>query len=206
MADHRATHRGAGRRRRPARLRALLGLGVALGLGATGTLAAWTDDVTISGTTFKAGTLDLQVKDSDVPATATLSMAQMVPGSSSAEVLLVKNNNTVPLKYTLTGGLTGAEAEAFSGQLKLTIRLNGSKAGTGIASTCSGGSLLVDNRPLTDVTSASIIGTRRPTVALARDATESLCFQVTFDSGAPSSLQGMSVDATFRATGTSDVS
>lgn len=79
-----------------------------LGLGATSTLASWTDDVVISGTTFTSGVLDLQVNTSDAPVTTTLGMSGMVPGSSSAEVLTVQNNGTTPLKYTMTGGLIGA--------------------------------------------------------------------------------------------------
>ncbi len=41
------------------------------GVGATGTFAFWTDDVTITGTSFTAGTLDLKVNNSDSYATTT---------------------------------------------------------------------------------------------------------------------------------------
>ena len=44
--------------------------GSSLAVGATGTFAYWTDDVTITGTTFTAGTLDLQVNDAE-PSYAT---------------------------------------------------------------------------------------------------------------------------------------
>ena len=138
----------------------------------------------------------------------------MVPGSSSAEVLTIKNNGTVPLKYTLAGGLSGTDAALYDGAglngLKITIVLNGTKSGTGNSSTCTGGTVLVPSLALTASTGASIIGTRRPAAAMApapaATSTESLCFQVALDPNAPSSLQGKTATATFTATGTSDIS
>jgi predicted ribosomally synthesized peptide with SipW-like signal peptide len=202
-------HRAA--RRRPWRsttVRALLCLGLLGGAVATGTYAYWTDDVTISGSTFTAGTLDLQVNGGDSWTTTTLGMSgtPMVPGSTSAEVLTVRNNGTVPLKYTLTGGLGGTDAAAFSasGTLRLTIVAGGTRSGSGNAATCTGGTTVLAPTVLTNVTSAAIIGTPRGPVAAG--ATESLCFLISFDAAAASSLQGKTATATFTATGTSDVS
>lgn len=188
------------------RVRALLSLGVALGIGSVSTLASWTDDVTVSGTTFTTGTLDLQVNNVDSYATTTLSMSAMVPGATSAEVLTVKNNGTVPAKYTLTGGLSGTHAAEFTAAaangLLLTVRLGGVKSGA----TCTGGSILVTDQPLTSTTTSAIL-TKRPSTALtASGGSEVLCFQVKLSDTAPSSLQGKAATATFTATGTSDVS
>jgi predicted ribosomally synthesized peptide with SipW-like signal peptide len=186
----------------------VLGLGIGLGIGAIGTYAYWTDDVVISGTTFTAGTLDLQVNNVDTYPTTTLSMSGMVPGSTSSEVLVVKNNGTVAAKYTLTGGLSGTNAADYNtagaNGLLLTIRAGGTKSG----STCINGVALITDQPLTSTTSATILA-RRPTTALSPPPTgntESLCFQVKLADTAPSSLQGKSATATFTATGTSDVS
>jgi predicted ribosomally synthesized peptide with SipW-like signal peptide len=195
-------------RRLSTRLRAVLCLGLAGGLLATGSFAFWTDDVTITGTTFTAGVLDLQVNTSDSYTTTTLGMSStpMLPGSTSAEVLTVKNNGTVPLKYTLTGGLTGTDAATYGtgAVLKLTIVSAGTRSGTGNAATCTGGTTIFGPTALTNVTSTAIIGTRRGPVAVA--GTEALCFQITFDGTAASSYQGKTAAATFTATGTSDVS
>jgi predicted ribosomally synthesized peptide with SipW-like signal peptide len=206
MAEHRArraTHR------RSVRARALLlSLGLVVAVVTTGTYAFWTDDVTIAGTTFTSGTLDLQVNGSDSYTTTTLGMSgtPMVPGDTSAEVLTMRNNGTAPLKYTLTGGLTGADAGAYNtaASLKLTVVASGTRSGSGNAATCTGGTPIYGPTALTNVTSTAIIATRRGPLAPA--ATESLCFQVTFDAAAPSSLQGKTATATFTATGTSDVS
>lgn len=188
------------------RVRALLSLGVALGIGSVGTFASWTDDVTVSGTTFTAGTLDLQVNNVDSYATTTLTMTAMVPGSTSSEVLTVKNNGTVPAKYTLTGGLSGANAAEYntaaSNGLLLTIRLGGTKSGA----TCTGGTAVISDQPLTSTTTTTIL-TKRPTSALtASGGNEVLCFQVKLADTAPTTLQGKAATATFTATGTSDIS
>ncbi len=72
-----------------------------LAVGATGTFAYWTDSATVGGTTFTAGTLDLQVNDLNTStAYTTLNLATMVPGNSMAGTLVVKNNGNVPMKYT----------------------------------------------------------------------------------------------------------
>jgi predicted ribosomally synthesized peptide with SipW-like signal peptide len=205
VADHRKPRPPLWRSRR---LRAVLSLGVVAVALVAGTYAYWTDDVTITGTSFTAGTLDLQVNGSDAYTTTTLGMSStpMVPGNTSAEVLTVKNNGTVPLKYTITGGLGGTDAAAFStaAAIKLTIVSGGTRTGTGNAATCTGGTTIFGPTALTNVTSTAIIGTRRGPLAAA--GTEALCFQITFDAAAPSTLQGKTATATFTATGTSDVS
>lgn len=202
MAEHRA------RRTRSVRVRAVLSLGLVAGLAVTGTSAFWTDDATIGGTTFTAGTLDLQVNAADAATSTTLSMSStpMAPGDTSAEVFTVRNNGTVALKYTLTGGLAGTGASAFSTAtaLRLTIRAGGTRSGSGNAATCSGGTVVLGPVALTDVVTASLVGARRGPVAPA--GTESLCFQVGLDAAAPSTLQGKTATATFTVTGTSDVS
>jgi predicted ribosomally synthesized peptide with SipW-like signal peptide len=191
------------------RVRAALGLGVVASVGVTGTFAYWTDDAAIGGGTFTSGTLDLQVNGSDSATTTTLGMSAtpMVPGNTSAEVLTIRNNGTAPLKYTLTGGLTGTDAAAYgtAAALRLTVVVNGTRSGTGNAATCTGGSTVYGPAPLTAVTTTPIIGTRRGPLNPSTGS-EPLCFQITFDAAAPSSLQGKTASATFTATGTSDVS
>lgn len=205
MAEHRRSRRPLWRSRP---VRAVLSLGIVAGALVTGTYAYWTDDVTITGTSFTAGTLDLQVNGSDSTTTTTLGMSStpMVPGNTSAEVLTVRNNGTVPLTYTLTGGLVGTDAGAYSsaGALKLTIVSGGTRSGSGNVATCTGGTVIHGPTALTNLTSTAIVGTRRGPIAPA--GTESLCFQFTFDAAAPTSLQGRTATATFTATGTSDVS
>jgi predicted ribosomally synthesized peptide with SipW-like signal peptide len=75
----------------PGRVWAVLALGMVLGLGSVGTAARWTDTVAVTGTTFTSGTIDLQVNDANAATSTTLSMTDMTPGVSSAEVCRVAN-------------------------------------------------------------------------------------------------------------------
>lgn len=208
MTNHVAVRRGSWWK--SARLRAFLSLGVVLGIGSVGTFAYWTDDVVISGSAFTAGTLDLQVNNADAYATTTLSMPAMVPGNTSAQVLTIKNNGTAPLKYTMTGGLTGTDALAYNtaAALRLTVKVGGTITGSGNSATCSAGTAtLVAGVALTNVTTTSLITTRQgPLAATGITQTQALCFQISFDSAATTTLQGKTATATFTATGSSDVS
>lgn len=195
-----------GERRLPIRLLLCCGVLAAPAIG--GTFAHWTDDVAITGATFAAGTLDLTVNGSDPHASASLTMAAMVPGSSAAEVMTVANAGTAPAKYTLTGGLSGAQAADFAGTvatgLSITIRHGAGVSAAG--GTCTGGSgELLPATALTTSTGAALVA-RRPTAPLAPGASETLCVQITLGTSAPSSLQGKTASLTLTATGTSDVS
>jgi len=210
MSSHRLSARRSRRVLSSVRVRALLSIGVALGIGATGTFAFWTDDVVISGSSFTAGRLDLKVNGVDAYPSTTLSMTGMVPGNTVAEVLVVQNVETAPAKYSLIGGLTGTDAADYSAAgangLLLTIRLGGTRSTSTATPTCSGGTPLVTDQALTNVTTASILA-RRPAAPLpGTTGTESLCFQVKLGDNAPTGLQGKTATAQFTVKGTSDAS
>jgi len=92
------------------RVRALLSLGIFLGFGSLTTFAYFSDSVTISGTTFTSGTLDMTVNSEadDDYTWAALSLGDMVPGESRAASVTVQNVGTVPLTYTATATGSGA--------------------------------------------------------------------------------------------------
>ena len=106
--DHRARRRA--RATVSERVQAVLGLGLVLSIGTLGTQAAWTDAVTVVGATFSTGSIDLKVNGVDANADATtLGLSGMVPGNTTAGVLTVRNDGTVPLKYTATASATDAD-------------------------------------------------------------------------------------------------
>jgi predicted ribosomally synthesized peptide with SipW-like signal peptide len=199
---HSSGRRGVLRRAlRSVRVRAGLSLGVLLLPLGMSTMAFWTDTVTITGATFTGGTLDLSVTGGDPYKSASLAMAAAAPGSTSAEMLTVQNVGNVPLKYSLTGGVSGGSAEAMSPYLKLTIRSGGTVSGA----TCVDGDVIYDAL-LTTTTTTSLFttGTTRGPVA-ATVGTEPLCFQVTFTSGAPTALQSLTTTAVINFLATSDL-
>jgi predicted ribosomally synthesized peptide with SipW-like signal peptide len=198
-------HARLGRVLASARTRAALSLGVVLALGATGTFALWTDSATIGGTTFTAGTIDLQV---DSVTYATLNLATMVPGNSVAGTLVIKNNGDVPLKYTAAVAASNLDNKNLSGSLTVKVTADTTTTGTAPAVRCAGAPLANSGTSV----NGSLIPTGRQLAPRGTEpqpapgSTETICVQVTLDPSAPSSLQGAKTDVTFTFTGTSDLS
>ena len=186
-----------------ARTRAALSLGVVMAVGATGTFAYWTDSVTVSGTTFTAGTIDLQVNGANsFSGYTSLSLASMVPGNTVAGTLVIKNNGTAPMKYTATSTTTSASA-TLSGAMAVTVTGASTVTGSSPSSTCGGTTLPGAATTLGGSGGAALLSTGRQ---LAAGASETICIQVGLPSTAASSLQGATSDVTFTFTGTSDLS
>ncbi len=183
-----------------ARVRAALSLGVVLSVGATGTFAYWTDDVTIAGTTFTAGSIDLRVNNSDtVTGYTTLNLSTMVPGNSVAGTLVIRNNGTAPLKYTAATTASNADTKNLRGSLVAKVTGDASTTGASPSVTCAGAAL----GGTTTTLNSTLISTGR---LLAAGASETICVQVTLDAAAAPALQGATTDVVFTFTGTSDLS
>lgn len=194
------TTRSLVRRLRSARLRAALGLGVVATVGVTGTFAHWTDSATVAGTTFSTGSLDLKVNGADsVSGYTTLTLTNMVPGNTTAGVLTIRNNGTVPLKYTALTTATNGDAKNLRGGLVVKLTGDAAVSGTSPAATCAGAALAGTGTTL----GGPLVTTGR---LLAVGASETLCVQVTLPASVTdATLQGATtaVDLTF--TGTSDL-
>ncbi len=191
------------RRRRfsiPSRVQALLALGVLAVPASIGTFAFWTDEVVVTGTTFTAGTLDLRVNGADtVTGYTTLNLSTMVPGSSVAGVLTVRNQGTASLKYTATTVATNADAKNLRGALVVKVTGDTSVAGTAPSATCAGTALAGTTTAL----NGGLVNTAR---LLGGGTEEKLCVQVTLPTNAASSLQGATTDVSFTFSATSDLS
>lgn len=180
------------------RLRALLAAGMVLGLGAVGTLAAWTDESTATAT-FTAGTLDLKLKMlpdgtlADSVAMTSLDMTTMYPGVSRAAIVQVSNSGSVPLSYTLTGSAV-AGADGMGGNLGTALQAGVSSGATAenTATTgqCTGGTAIAGPVSL----AGQLITAPR---ILAPAAIENICLVVSLPSTADNTLQGTSTTATF---------
>lgn len=181
---------------RGVRSRALLSLGLAFAAATTGTLAYWTDDVTVSGSTLSTGTINLQVNGQEsIVGYAGLNIANMVPGNSTAAVLTVKNAGTAPLKYTIASTYTDSPPTSVGANLTATVTTAIVVTGSSPTATCGGTQIQ---------TGTSFNGTLVSTPRLlAAGASEQLCLQATFSASAPSSLQGGSTTLNLTFTGTS---
>lgn len=180
---------------RSVRIRALLAAGMVLGLGAVGTLAAWTDESTATAT-FSAGTLDLKLGTApegpftDSVALTSLDMASMYPGASKAGMISVSNSGTVPLGYTLAGTASGDLGAA----LTVSVFAGGAANNSASTGSCSGTLLGIADLPL----AGTLISAAR---TLPAASIENLCLLVKLPATAPNSLQGTTSTATFTFTG-----
>ncbi|GGF98142.1 hypothetical protein GCM10007304_10150 [Rhodococcoides trifolii] len=153
-----------------ARVRALLSLGMVLGLGAVGTLAAWSAaPVTTSGV-FTTGVIDIQLNGNQ-GATSTTPYVfsptnSVVPGASVAVVLPVQNKGTVPFTYT-----TSVIGENTAGKAYQLTALYGGSTADG--KSCTGGSATTPTT-VALTTSVSIGGSRGLAVGSASD---NICLQ-----------------------------
>ena len=184
-----------------ARVRALLALGMVLGTGAVGTMAAWTDTATATSGAFSTGTIDLQLNGNQGNPTAyaftALTKANMSPGQSIAAMLPVQNKGSVAFTYTAN---TTSTTSTLAPYLKVSTYSGGTAANASNVGTCSGTSIIANTSLVNGGTSANIIGTRS---LPATSGVDDICFLVTLDAAAPSTVQGTTVTVTFNFTATS---
>ncbi|MCW2792785.1 MAG: hypothetical protein JWO76_1883 [Nocardioides sp.] len=185
------------------RVRAALSMGVVLSVAATGTFAFWTDSSTITGTTFTGGSIKLNLKDGtganpfahDLTGYASLNLATMVPGNSTAAVITVKNAGTAALTFLASSSATNPDTLNLAGALVVKVTADAATGGSGLAVTCPGTAIASSGTSL----NGSLLTTP---IALAATTTTTICVQVTLPSGANTSLQGATTNATLTFTGT----
>jgi predicted ribosomally synthesized peptide with SipW-like signal peptide len=197
------------RRRRSGRVRALLSLGLLLGITQVSTLASWTDSATVQGGGFSSGTLDLKVGESAADQLTgqggswthtTLALTAMAPGESVARALTVGNGGSVALAYSASVVTTNNDLfNAGTPGLQVTVVEGGTVSNTGTQASnnrtgaCTGGSA-------TSLTNASVSttasGLHGSAVSLASGATRSYCVLAKLATTAPNSMQGKTTSLT----------
>lgn len=181
-------------------VRALLSLGMVVGLGATGTYAYWTDAVTVTGTTITAGTIDLKVNNADSVTTFTqMNVSTIIPGDSTAGVVTVKNGGTAPLHYWMGASASNGDGKGLGAALVVKVTGDGTVSGSGKTVTC-GGSALANTK--TSFTTDLLAAPATPRL-LAAGASETICVQASLPTSASTGLQGAATNVTFTFSGTS---
>lgn len=154
------------------RARAVLSLGMVLGLGAVGTLAAWTDSATATTGMFSTSSILLEVDDQHPAHVFTaLKRNSMMPGDSVAASLKVENAGTLNFTWAVSAVATGSPA--LIGKLKVALHQTAANNGT----TCSG-PIISAAQPFTP---GPTLATGRP---LAVGTSEQVCVKVTVDPSA----------------------
>lgn len=170
------------------KIRALLSLGMVLGLGAVGTLAAWSQTATATSGTFTTGLFNVKLNGDEANPTplSLISGSNIYPGDSVSAIVNVQNAGNLPLYYTMfaKGGGT------FTTGLTMSVYTGGTSNGT----SCAGGTLVSTSVSLTATDAA--VGTR--TGPIAASGTNPLCVVVTLAYTAPNTIQGQTGTALLR--------
>jgi predicted ribosomally synthesized peptide with SipW-like signal peptide len=183
-------------RSRRRRLLLLLGVLGAISIGAGQlSLALFTDQETVAGT-FSTGSIVLD----DVKIDAlTLTTAALMPGDSVTDDVVVENDGTAQLRYSMSTASTNVDLKGLRDVLTLTIR---EIDATLPATPCDNfdGTLVLaatvlgtNTAKFGDVTAGSQAGDRTLNAA----ANETLCFRVSLPGGTGNAYQSATTITTF---------
>ncbi len=194
------------RRRHSGRVRAVLSLGLLLGITQVGTLASWTDSATVAGGDIASGTLDLTVGESSANQLSgpggtwthtTLALAAMAPGESLARALSVGNGGSVALAYNaavVTSNndlLNGLQLTVVEGA---TVGNTGTQAANNRSGTCTGGTATALTSANVSTTASSL---HAAPASLASAGVRTYCVRVLLVGTAPNAMQGKTTALTF---------
>lgn len=170
------------------RTRAVLSLGMVLGLGAVGTMAAWSDSATATTGMFSTAAIQMKIDGQRPTASFTqLTESSMMRGQSTAGELSVENTGTIDFQWAVSASSTGSTALLD----KLKVSLHETAANDG--STC-GGPIIGQQHVLSS----------NPNLASGRDLTAGtsvpVCIQVTVDANAGKDVRFKIADIGFNFT------
>jgi camelysin-like metallo-endopeptidase len=153
-------------------------------------LGLWTDQATVGGNTFTAGTIDI----STTPASAVIGLNPIMPGDTVNGTLTVNNAGTAQLRYAMSSASTNADAKALRDGITLTVRLRDVAAD---ACTDFDGTSLYTGTLAAAAFGSSATGAQAGDRTLAGAATEKLCLRATLPITAANSYQGGTTTTTF---------
>jgi predicted ribosomally synthesized peptide with SipW-like signal peptide len=189
-----------------------LSLGIVAGLGAVGTLAYWTDEATITSSSFTTGTLDVALNDALVGAAnnggsisdVNFTLTDMIPGESFARTVKVGNAGSVRLNYTAKAFNAGSLASGL--RWTVVAGSTASNSGSPTAGDRTGSCSVGGTTTATNVMLGTSAGAATTVIATKRTINvtsfENVCVIAKVDSGAANALQGTSASATFTFNGT----
>jgi predicted ribosomally synthesized peptide with SipW-like signal peptide len=179
-----------------------------VGLGATGTLAYWTDDATINAGEFTSGTLDLTAGPTtgsenltgtgpNTWSYGTFTLTGMIPGDSVSKTIVLRNSGDAPLRVngtvtSTTNDLT-TTAPANLGIQIVIVDQAAATAATTDATTgvrtggCSPASTPVYSQFVSTTSTGTNIFATAP--SLLSTQTRSLCVRAVLSPSAPNGLQ-----------------
>ncbi|WP_024794578.1 SipW-dependent-type signal peptide-containing protein [Tomitella biformata] len=167
------------------RTRAVLSLGMVLGLGAVGTMAAWSDTATATTGMFSTASIQMKVDGQRPTATFTnLNQTSMQPGQSTAGEITVENTGTIDYKWAVSA--SGSGSSELLGKLTVSVHEAGVKNGSECSGDRIGDEGIVGSNP-------TLVSER----TLVSGATDTVCIQVAVAPGAGQAEQFKIADLGF---------
>lgn len=174
------------------RVRAALSLGIVLGLGSVGTLAAWSNSATATSGVFRTAAIEVKLGPTGSASKNfsfdALAKTGLLPGTITEAVLPVQNSGDVKFNYSVSAKAIGNAAVAE----QITINTFGGTACTGTA--LGGGAL-------STTTSTLLMTAPRGPVNIGTG--DSICVRATTGDALWRSMQNQSVTVQFTVTATS---
>lgn len=143
--------------------------------------------------TFSTGTIDISTS----PTSALVTYYDMAPGDKTTQSLVVRNADSLGLRYAVIGTAINADSKGLKDQLTLTIKTI--DVSTSPCDNFDGAQLYsgdvdsTDGKLVGDSTAGSQIGDR----TLAASGSETLCFRMELPSPSGNTYQNASSTATF---------
>lgn len=198
---------------RSARTRALLSLGIILGLTSVSTMAFWTDQAVLNSGPIQSGMLNLQLDGAEnIPTSTKLAITNMIPGESVAATIRVdRASNSIPFTYSASAVTTNTNGLATALRFKV---FTGGTAGavsttaTGIRTQpCSGTQVSGGVDGIAWTSAVTVISNRASALSTtpiqAAVVSENLCVQAILpDVTAGTGAQSLSTAATLTFTAT----
>ncbi|MGG7103195.1 hypothetical protein [Rhodococcus sp. 24CO] len=167
---------------RSTRIRALLSLGMVLGVGTLTTMAAWGATATSTSGDFSAGTVNIVASSTDVTEgdniTINLSSSAMTSATAVTQSLTVRNTGTLSTSVNITAQSPVSTPPSFAAALKISAYLGGISTG----SSCTG---TAQKAELSLVGGGSTTTLLIAPVTLGAGASSTLCVKMTLVAGTP---------------------
>lgn len=188
------------------RIKAILAGGLVFGVGATATVAAWTDSETADGS-FKAGTFNIELSINDQWTSdneMTFDSAPMFPGSKVYAPVFVRTSPSTSIDGDLTVKGNGiGSPNAMEGALRYRAVTQKISADDIPDFTCVSGSFTGSSAYAFGGASStvgmqtSVTSANEPTLESAGASVQAYCFEVSLPSDASTNAQGLSAKHTW---------
>lgn len=171
------------------KLRALLSVGMLVGVSVVGTLALWSTTVATRSGVFTTATINILANTSK-NASLTFAPSGILPGQSTATLVTVTNTGSTAFQYVAAAGSSTPLGQAMT--------VTAAAGGTATGGKCTGGTALVANSAITPTTPTAFITGRGPVAAVT--GTDTICVQLNLPLTAQANLAGTTGSVVFTFT------